>query len=102
MRRRRRLLLIQPVHHPEDRLQERTSLIPVFFQLRDDRVGLARGVPDHLLPFGIDLLMLRDERLVTGYRRLLAGDRFLLTHDRLFLLTPRRLDAGPRFPERRL
>lgn len=35
------MLPVQPIEHPEDRLDQRSPLTPVFFQLREDRIGLA-------------------------------------------------------------
>lgn len=84
------LLLAQPIDHPEDRLQQRPPLVPVFFHLGDDRFGpegvFLLALPHRnpfLLPEGIRLspllLQLRGERFL--FRRhlfMLRNGAFLL------------------------
>lgn len=92
--------MIQAIHHPEQSLDQRPSLVARFFQLDEDRVGLASTfLPPltRLRPLFLKPCSLLRCRFLGPLRALflLRDRRFVFCHDR-FVLSPVLLDACPR------
>lgn len=98
-------LTVETIQHPEDRLDHRPPLVPVFFQLSEDGSGLERVflhelllalvVFPHLHSFSLPPCIGRGSLLIQ-----LDGERLLFC-GRLFLLLPCLLDALPRLLDAR-
>jgi GNAT superfamily N-acetyltransferase len=77
--------LVQPVHHPEDRLQKSTALVPPILQFGHDLIGLALGLQALLPEFSSFLFPDGPESIGFDSRRF----------DHLFVLCSPHLHLGP-------